>query len=149
VNGKCQNCHRPFPYSRHLPKQKFCNRKPCQNARKNDWRKRKLEGDEAYRGNQRDAQKRWLGKNPGYWRSYREHHPPYVEVNRRKQRERNRKRISQKLPPVIAKSDASFVINAWNSGYYMLLPVSSEGIAKSDASLVKISAVSETYAHGP
>ena len=46
-----------------------------------------------YKDNQRQAQKRWMAKNPDYWRSYRDSHTKYVETNRQKQRERNRSSI--------------------------------------------------------
>jgi hypothetical protein len=151
MDGKCQHCHRPFPRRPHLPDQAFCHRKPCQNARKNQWRKRKLAADTAYRENQRDAQIRWQDKNPDYWRLYRASHPEYVETNRKKQRKRNlyRKSPEANASPVVAKSDASRAISSPISGYYMLCPVNADGIAKSDASFVKIYALSDTYDKAP
>jgi len=151
VDGKCQNCHLPFPRRKHLANQRFCHRKACQNARKNQWRKNKLALDKDYKDNQRDAQRRWLNNNPGYWRCYRDDHPQYVATNRDKQRERNlrRKPPSQRPLTMIAKSDASCEINNMISGYYMICPVTAEGIAKSDASFVKIYSISGAYANLP
>jgi hypothetical protein len=103
-----------------------------------------------YKDNQRDAQKRWRAKNPDYWRSYRDTHPKYVETNRRRQRERNKQRKRSPLrQSVIAKSDASCAKNEWISGYYIIERVTSDRIAKSDASFVKISRISEPYADLP
>jgi len=143
VDGKCQHCHRSFPRRAHLANQKFCHRKPCQNARKNQWRKDKLALDMDYKDNQREAQRRWMAKNPGYWRSYRDGHPGYVKTNRQRQRERNRgRKPPQVRRSVIAKSDGSCRKSEWISGYYLIERVSYDRIAKSDASLVKISFIS-------
>jgi endogenous inhibitor of DNA gyrase (YacG/DUF329 family) len=147
MDGKCQHCHQRFPRRPHLPNQRFCSRKACQNARKNQWRKGKLAFDKDYKDNQRDAQKRWMAKNPDYWRSYRDTHPEYAETNRQKQRERNQQRKPSSLgQSVIAKSDASCSKNGWISGYYIIERVTGDRIAKSDASFVKISCISEPYA---
>jgi len=149
MDGKCQHCHRPFPRRPHLPDQAFCHRRPCQNTRKNQWRKSKLASDKAYRQNQRDAQIRWQNKNPDYWRLYRAQHPAYVAANREKQRYRNRRRKLPEAKTVIAKSDASRALSSLISGYYMLCPVNADGIAKSDASFVKISSISDSYDNPP
>ena len=150
MDGKCQHCHQRFPRRPHLPNQRFCSRKPCQNARKNQWRKEKLAFDMDYKDNQREAQKRWKAKNPDYWRSYRDTHPEYVETNRQKQRQRNQRRKPSSLGQcVIAKSDAFRAKNEWISGYYIIERVTRDRIVKSDASFVKISCISEPYADIP
>jgi hypothetical protein len=150
VKGKCQHCHRTFPRHRHLPNQTFCLRKPCQNARKNKWRKEKLASDVDYKANQWDAQKRWREKNSGYSRSYRENHPGYVEANRSGQKIRNmRRKPPGAEPPLIAKSDASHGKNSLNPGLYIIQRVKADGIAKSDASFVRITSISMSCAHRP
>jgi hypothetical protein len=150
VEGICQHCHRSLSRRRHLPNQTFCRQKPCQNARKNKWRKEKLASDADYKADQRDAQRRWREKNPGYSRSYRERHPGYVGANRSGQKIRNmRRRPPGSGPPLIAKSDASHEKNSLNPGLYIIQRVEADGIAKSDASFVRITSISMSCAHRP
>jgi len=48
---RCENCNRSFAITARHPEQKFCSRKECQKARKNNWQRRKLSSDEDYRKN--------------------------------------------------------------------------------------------------
>lgn len=141
VERRCEHCGERFIPRPNVACQRYCSKKECQRARRNKWRKRKLRTDPDYRGNQRDAQKRWTETHPGYWKVYRASHPEYVERNRTLQRERNRRRRVS----LIAKRDESRERNSLRSGVYRLIPAVGGGIAKSDEYLVKLDILPETY----
>ena len=107
----CDHCGKKFTRLSHIPAQRYCSRVQCQNARRQKWRKQKLAIDKDYKANQKDAQGRWCEKNPDYWNS------------------------------LIAKRYALPSKNSFLSGYYRLVPVVSELIAKRYALLVKIDAI--------
>ncbi|MBT6337662.1 MAG: hypothetical protein HOJ48_00025 [Desulfobacula sp.] len=146
----CKNCRRLIEISPQRPNQLFCNRKICQRVRKNNWQKKKIVSDEAYRQNQDDAQKRWLDKNPDYYKNYRENHPEYTEKNRQKQQERNRnKRVmchQKSIFSEIAKMDVSRTKNPIMSGMYELSSAQDPSIAKMDVLIVDLSSISVSYA---
>ena len=140
--SKCRHCGRWFVVTSRHPGQKYCCRKGCQKARKNDWQRRKLASDEDYQLNQSDCRANWAEKNPGYWKQYREKHPKYVQRNREKQRERNR--INRGQPPVtamissVAKMDANRHEKPLISGHYKLIPVTDTPFANMAPIIVKI-----------
>jgi hypothetical protein len=144
VERQCKHCGDLFAPRPNVTHQRYCSKSDCQRSRKREWRKGKLRTDEAYRGNQRDAQKRWRENHGEYWRGYRDSHPEYVERNRVLQRGRNHKRRSV----LIAKRDESTSGNLMRSGLYRLIPAGSEGIAKSDEYLVKLDVLSSSYPQG-
>ena len=139
---KCKNCNRLFVITARHPGQEYCSRKKCQKARKTQWQRRRLSGDEDYRGNQADCQARWAAKNPGYWKRYREKHPESAQRNRDKQRERNR--INRRQPPAksilptIANMDAKHQQKPLISGYYELTPLTDPPFANMDPIVVRI-----------
>ena len=136
----CQSSFRPHPK---VPHQKFCSRETCQKARRRLWQKMKLQNDDDYKQNQKDAQQAWTKKNPNYWRIYRKNHPLYVARNKILQKKRNIKSRhgltkSQIDPHMIAKMDELAPRSNIVSGYYRLSPVVAGNVAKMDAILVKI-----------
>ncbi|MFO7555029.1 MAG: hypothetical protein R6W88_07470 [Desulfobacterales bacterium] len=147
MSCRCPNCHRRFQPRVQNKNQRYCNCHACQKARRNQWRRRKLAIDADYRANQRDAQARWLKKNPDYYRNYRKTHPDCIEKNRRMQGSRNRRQRSTQaklcLLPMIAKSDAWISKRQSISGYYRVEAVNPVLIAKSDASIVKLTYISD------
>ena len=107
----------------------------------------KMQGDKAYRLNQKDAQKRWCEKNPDYWKNYRENNPNYTGCNREKQRHRNRcRRAIESISSEFAKMDALSVQRNDISGVYGLISVQDLLVAKMDAKIVKIIEMSDAYA---
>jgi hypothetical protein len=84
-------------------------------------------------------------KNPGYWKQYRANHPDYVTKNREQQKGRNLRNRSLCNQSVIAKSDALIQENPVETGIYQLIPVTHLAIAKSDALIVKISPITNSY----
>ena len=102
---RCKNCNKSFVISSRHPEQKYCSRKECQKARKNNWQRRKLSSDEDYRKNQADCQERWVEKHPGYWKQYRKKNPESARRNKEKQRGRNR--INRRQPPSKSPSIAN------------------------------------------
>ncbi len=105
-----------------------------------------MQGDEAYRLNQKDAQRRWSEKSPDCWKNYRENNQAYARNNREEQRRRNRcRRATQSIAREFAKMDALPAQNYDRSGVYGLVPVQDLLFAKMDAKIVKITEVSQAY----
>lgn len=115
-----------------MPKQQYCGARACQQARKRAWQKARRQADPDYRENQREAQKRWAGRHPAYWREWRQRHPEYQERNRRQQTRRNaRQRVpAPPSPPpgspagddAIAKRDVWTRETGLNPGTYRVTP---------------------------
>ena len=147
---RCKNCNRSFAITARHPEQTYCSRKECQRARKNNWQRRKLSGDEDYRKNQADCQEQWVKKHPGYWKQYREKHPESAQRNRAKQRERNRINRKKQPPrsklPAIAKMDAKLRQKPLISGYYELTPVTDPPFANMIPIIVRIDEAVNPYA---
>jgi len=144
----CLQCHRIFTKTRN-PNQKICSQTACQNARKRNWRKKKHNTDPDYRENQNRASKKWRRKNSHYWRRYRDAHPNYADRNRQQQRLRKRMRSGNpacKIDGVgFANSDALTVKNPFKTGAYRLVFQTDPEFANSDALIVNISVISNTY----
>ncbi len=104
---RCKSCRCLFTLAARNPDQKYCSKLDCQRERNRRWQKKKMLEDEAYRLNQKDAQRRWSDKTPDYWKNYRENNPDYTLTNREKQRRRNRcRRATQSISREFAKMDA-------------------------------------------
>ena len=101
---RCKSCRCFFTLTKRNSDQKYCSRSECQKARKRRWQKKKLQGDETYRLNQKDAQRRWSEKTPDYWKNYRKNNPDYTLTNREKQLHRNRcRRATQSISREFAR----------------------------------------------
>jgi hypothetical protein len=145
VRPVCPCCQKPFTPYRHVPDQRYCEKRGCQRARKREWERRKLAADPDYRATRVESQRTWLESRTDYWREYRASHPEAADRNRERQRERNRRRRhppdTPEAPPeasVIAKTDAypsGCPDSALPSGRYALVFVGDESpglIAKKD-----------------
>lgn len=136
----CKNCRRLFEISPQRPDQKYCKRKICQRARKNAWQKEKMQTDDDYRQNQKDARERWCKKNPDYYKNYRKKNPEYTEKNRLAQAERNRKKRSVSnhttIYDEIAKMDVSSNQTSIKSGRYTIISADNPEFAKMDVIIV-------------
>ena len=140
---KCKHCDQSFSPRPQNPDQQYCSERVCQRARKRLWQQRKLLSDPDYHANQRAAQSCRQEKNPEYWSKYREKNPDYVERNRDRQRQRNRRWREQDTGRIpIAKMDASKSESSINPGRYLLSRVERGVIAKMDALIVEINVVS-------
>lgn len=80
MTRNCAHCGQPFQPRPQVPNQTYCSSAECQRARKLRWQQDKLRTDPDYRDNQRDAQRAWFARHPGYWRAYRAANPDAVEV---------------------------------------------------------------------
>lgn len=98
----CSACGEAFQPRPQSPRQAYCSKEACQQARKRLWQRAKRSTDSDYRENQVIAQELWRRNHPEYWREYRETHPDYMASNRQRQQERNARRGR-----LIAKEDAS------------------------------------------
>ncbi len=65
---RCKFCRCLFTLTKRNPDQMYCSKPDCQKTRKRRWQKKKMLEDEAYRLNQKDAQRRWTEKTPDYWK---------------------------------------------------------------------------------
>jgi hypothetical protein len=128
VKHRCVCCGESFRPCPQTPNQRYCSKRACQQARKRDWQNRKRREDPDYRDNQREAQRRWAGAHGGYWRTWREAHPAYVERNRLLQRKRNaRRRRGRSVGGCgasrgIAKMDAWRPESGFPPGTYRVVP---------------------------
>jgi len=138
----CLGCKKSFHPRPQCPGQKYCSTHTCQQTRKRRWHRHQLKTDPAYRENQKDAQQRWRGLHPGYWRDYRAAHPDYVARNREQQRQRDH-------ASHLAKMDVSIGESSIPSGRYKLTPVHASDLAKMDVWMVNISVVSTACVHAP
>lgn len=144
----CKNCRSPFRPHIKVPGQKYCSKRECQKARRKHWQKIKLQEDDDYKKNKASAQKNWASKNPQYWKDYRKNHSGYVERNNALQKKRNLRSRgcsfhAQSKADVIAKMDELTQPFRLVSGYYVLVPVAVEKIAKMDEMLVRIEIITK------
>ena len=135
---ECVYCGDFFERSPRHKNQTACNKKECQNAKKAAWQRYKMKTDSDYRANQKSSQKRWVQKNPGYWKKYRRKNPEKAERNRILQTVRNRRSRS---PDRIAKMDALNPDRFEIVGQFWMVPV----IAKMDASKIFILKIPACY----
>jgi endogenous inhibitor of DNA gyrase (YacG/DUF329 family) len=70
MTRSCAHCGQPFQPRPQVPNQTYCSSAECQRARKLRWQQDKLRTDPDYRDNQRDTQRAWFDRHPGYWRAY-------------------------------------------------------------------------------
>ncbi len=153
----CEHCGLPFECYRNRKDQRYCGKPECQKARKAKWQREKIRNNPQYKAEQKQAQKDWCDKTPGYWKRYRKDHPKVKTNNRIRQRIRNLKRRSKNQVlkalnedktdhalKVIAKMDALNRSNDRDHSQFWLVPV----IAKMDALKVELHLISKTPA-GP
>ena len=145
MERRCRHCGERFIPRKNVPRQTYCSKVVCQEARRRRWRQRKLLDDPDYRGNQYDAQKEWRENHRDYWSRYRASHPEYAKRNRALQRERNHRRRGT----LIAKSDELTYRYNIASGYYWLTPAGGKAIAKSNECLVKLDVFPGACPHKP
>jgi len=88
----CRYCQQGFEPSNRRPDQGVCSQPECQNQRRNDYRRNKLQTDPEYAQVVRDSRKKWRDTHPDYQRTYRQSHPEAAARNREQQRHRDQKR---------------------------------------------------------
>ncbi len=125
---RCAHRRRLILSNPRVKDQRYCSQKACQRARKTLWQRQKMATDPDYQLNQRDCQKDWKRRTPGYWRRYRSQHPGSRARNRLLQKHRDRRRRLQHL----AKMDALGEISPVKPGSYYLIPAKGD-LAKMDA----------------
>lgn len=128
---QCVHCGKPIKANPRVKNQRYCSDRECQRARRREWQREKLLNDPDYKANQRDCQRKWHERHPGYYRDYRERHPQSRERNRLLQRYRNSRRWTRQK---IATMDAFPPAPVLTPTLYYLLPV----IAKMDLSAQKV-----------
>ncbi|WIM05690.1 MAG: DUF2116 family Zn-ribbon domain-containing protein [Candidatus Nitricoxidivorans perseverans] len=133
----CSICGRSFQPHPQVAKQSVCSDKACQRERKRRWQQAKRLDDPDYHDNQTRSARAWAQRNPDYWHDYRAGHPEYVERNRAQQGQRNRQTREG-----IAKMVASSAGKPLPTGTYLLRVVAPSDVAKMDAWIVEITALS-------
>ena len=73
---RCRYCQQVFQPSKFQPRQAVCGGAECQRKRRTDYHREKIAADPEYREVCRDSSGKWRARNPGYWKQYREKHPP-------------------------------------------------------------------------
>jgi len=135
---RCRHC-RKLRLKR-SPEQRYCGSRACQKARKNAWRRSKLDVDPDYRANQRASTQAWLASQGGsgaYYRRYRERHR--LRPAPCSQHADHGAAPARRLTAATrAKSDARSPQTGLRSGTYRLVPCDA---AKSDAILVQLSII--------
>ena len=139
---QCVGCGESFHPRSQTPKQTYCPSAACQRERRRRWQQARRQADPDYRENQTRAQAAWAERHPDYWREYRRSHPEYRDRNRLLQKARDARRPER----VLAKMDASTRETPVPSGIYQLSPVTRDDLAKMDAWMVRITAVSMSCA---
>lgn len=135
---RCAGCGESFHPRAQTPKQTYCASAACQRERRRRWQLARRQADPDYRENQTRAQSAWAAQHPNYWREYRRTHPAYSDRNRLLQKARDARRPER----AFAKMDASTPETSVPSGIYRLSPVERDDLAKMDAWMVRITAVS-------
>ena len=126
--------------------QLYCGKKTCQQARKNNWEKEKLQKDKSYRSLRNSQKAKWRNLKPcdQYQKEYRDSHPEYVQINREKQRARNKKQIRPSPLPdnkKIVKTDALLRDIEFPQGLFVLESYNCDTmkkIVKTDALIVRL-----------
>lgn len=77
---QCLACGQSFQPRPQVPLQTYCSAPSCQQHRKRQWHRNKLQTDPDYQENQQRAQQSWIERNPDYWRQYRESHQSMLIV---------------------------------------------------------------------
>jgi hypothetical protein len=88
----CPYCQSLFLPSPRRPDQAICSQTPCQNRRRNEYRRQKRRSDPEYAQVVRDSRRKWRQAHPEYQQTYRQNHPQSVAGNRQRQRQRDEKR---------------------------------------------------------
>ncbi|MGE3759127.1 MAG: hypothetical protein AB7H97_15295 [Pseudobdellovibrionaceae bacterium] len=134
---KCSACGQKFKKRSHA-RQSYCSALKCQKERRRHWQREKRTADPDYKDNQARAQQAWRERNPTYWIEYRRKNPEYSSRNRELQQQRRQKAKTSQ----VAKMDLATENSQLQTGTYILIPVSIEGVAKMDACMVEIKFIS-------
>lgn len=132
--GYCAYCGRRYLKNPRVKNQKYCNKTPCQRARKRRWQRQKMAIDTDYRMNQKDCMQKWQQQNPHYWQEYRKTNKSYTLQNLLLQRIRN---LNRTRKPLIAKMDTIKSEKSIIPGVYNILRKCSS-IAKMDVLFQKV-----------
>jgi hypothetical protein len=137
---RCRHCKKLR--LKRSPEQRYCGSKACQKARRNAWRRSKLEVDPDYRANQRASTQAWLASQGGsgaYYRGYRKRQRRRVPCSQ--PADHGAARACRPAAATRAKSDARSPQSRLKSGTYRLVPCDA---AKSDALLVQLSIIASS-----
>ena len=86
---RCRYCQQIFQPSNYCPRQSVCSKPECQQRRKTEYHRRKVQTDPVYAEVVRDSQKKWREAHPEYSKQYRKTHPDTTARNRQQQQRRD------------------------------------------------------------
>lgn len=90
---RCPYCNAIyFPDPRIKDRQRACKEQECQRRRKRESQRRWVKRNPGYFRGRYPNTKEWLSTHPDYIKRYRETHPEYVKRNREAQRQRDNRR---------------------------------------------------------
>jgi hypothetical protein len=116
---RCRFCQEQFSPSRFHPMQFACASKACQNRRRAESRRQKLDHDPEYAQSCRDSASKWRAAHPDYWKQYRANKPEAVERNRAQQRRRDQR---QRLLD-LANNNSALDLKSTVAGVWLLGPL--------------------------
>jgi len=133
----CCHCGKKVKKNARIKTQHYCSSRACQQARKNQWERDKLQSQKSYREQRKLQKANWRCVRPihEYQRHYRATHPHYQATNRQTQGHRNRAMLN------IVKTDALLSVGQFTSGMYTIFPYRMDAkgnIVKTDALIVEI-----------
>jgi len=142
----CLCCGVSFTPCKNVPGQQYCGKTKCRRHRRAAWQREKFRNDVDYRDNQKEAQRLWRKKNPGYMASYRASHPDYRE---REQERCRRRRIAPRaesfcktMSPLCAVNmDSSRMQPPVTSGIYRIVPMESNSAVNMDSLVVQLTVI--------
>jgi hypothetical protein len=129
----CRYCQRSFLPSVYRPQQSVCSQPDCQEHRKADYYRHKLQHDPAYAQTCQNSQENWRRDHPDYNRQYRQTHPKAVERNREGERQRYRYRQLANL----AKNNLAFDLKRCAAEVWLLNPAGTV-LAKNNLALAQL-----------
>ncbi len=143
----CQHCGRRCRCNPRVKNQKYCSRKECQQARKNEWEKKNYRTKKKYRESRIKSQQNWRENYPhkDYQKKYRRRRPDYVARCYTKQKESYHERREAERKAIEennVNTDAIFT-QPRRGGLYKLIPVDErKNNVNTDAFIVKMQVLS-------
>jgi len=143
----CQHCGRSCQRNPRVKDQAYCSQKECQQARKNEWEKKRYRTNKRYREARLKSQKKWRKSYPHkkYQKEYRSRRPDYVVCCYEKQNKsyHERREAGQKaLEQNNVNTDAIFT-QPGRDGLYKLIPMDgTKNNVNTDTFIVKMQILS-------
>jgi hypothetical protein len=130
---RCRYCQQIFQPSNYCPRQSVCSKPECQQRRKTEYHRQKVQTDPVYAEVVRDSQKKWREAHPEYSKQYRQTHPDTTERNRQQQQRRDQQGRIQNL----AKNNLALDLKRLVSEVWLVGPTVKD-LAKNNLASAKV-----------